>query len=88
MRYTIALAVLALAGCASAPQQVEVQKVVTVAGPTQYVPIPPQLFAGCLRPAPAGPLNGDLLVHDAAETQYALCLEAQLAAIRSLKAPQ
>ena len=85
MRYAI-IGSLFLAGCASAPpQQVEVQKVITVPGPTQYVPIPAQLFAGCLRPAPRGPLNGDLLVHDLTETQYALCLEAELAAIQALK---
>ena len=75
-------------GCASSPQLVEVQKPVLVQGPTEYVPIPLQLFAGCLRPAPAGPLNGDLLVHDLAQTQYALCLESELAAIQSLKAPK
>jgi hypothetical protein len=88
MRNTLVFMALAMAGCASAPQQVEVQKVVNVPGPTEYVPIPPALFAGCLRPPPAGPLNGDLLVHDLAETQYAICLEAQLAAIQSIKAPQ
>ena len=86
MRYLItSLITSLLVGCASAPQQVEVQKVVTVPGPTQYVPIPPALFAGCLRPAPRGPLTGDLLVHDIAESQYALCLEAELAAIEALK---
>lgn len=87
MRYAV-IASLLLGGCASAPQQVEVQKVVTVPGPTQYIPLPPALFAGCLRPAPRGPLNGDLLLHDLAESQYALCLEAELASIQTLKAPQ
>lgn len=75
-------------GCASSPQLVEVQKPVLVQGPTEYIPIPPQFFAGCLRPPVAGPLNGDLLVHDLAESQYSLCLEAELAAIQGLKAPK
>jgi len=88
MRNQIVLAALLLTGCASAPQMVEVQKPVLIPGPTEYIPIPPQMFAGCLRPAPRGPTNGDLLVHDLAQTQYALCLEAELAAIQALKAPQ
>jgi hypothetical protein len=77
-----------LAGCASSPQMVEVQKPVLIQGPTQYLPIPLQLFAGCLRPPSAGPLNGDLLMHDLAQAQYSLCLEAELAAIQSLKPPK
>ena len=88
MRYQIGLAALLLSGCASAPQMVEVQKPVLVQGPTEYIPVPPQLFAGCLRPAPRGPTNGELLMHDIAQSQYSLCLEAELAAIQALKAPK
>jgi hypothetical protein len=87
MRYAIILALL-LAGCAASPQMIEVQKPVLIQGITEYLPIPPEFFAGCLRPETRGPLNGDLLVHDLAQAQYSLCLEAQLAAIRSLKAPK
>lgn len=75
-----------LAGCASAPPQVvQVEKPVMIQSPPEYVPIPPQLFAGCLPPPPAGPLNGDLLVHDRQETQFAVCLQAELDAIKALK---
>lgn len=86
MRYAVIC--LLLAGCSSAPQLVDVEKPVTVAGPTEYIPIPPQFFAGCLRPPPLGKTNGELLVHDLAQTQYALCLEAELAAIQFLKPPK
>ena len=89
MSYKLSLLVLLLTGCASAPQMVEVQKPVLVQGPTEYIPIPPQFFAGCLRPTNArGTTNGELLMHDIAQTEYSLCLEAELAAIQALKAPK
>jgi hypothetical protein len=81
-----ALIFLFLAGCASAPPQVlTVEKVVTVQTPPTFQPIPPELFAGCTAPIPAGPTNGDLLVHDHAEADFAACLQNLLDGIKALK---
>jgi hypothetical protein len=81
-----ALICLLLAGCATAPppQTITIEKPVTVPGPTVYVPIPPALFDGCVPPTPAGPTNGDLLLHDHAAMVYATCLESKLAIIKGL----
>ena len=85
-RSIILLGVLLLSACAAPPPRVvEVDKAVVVASPPQYVPVPPSLFAGCTSPAPAGPTNGDLLLHNHAEMAYATCLEGELAAIKALK---
>ena len=84
MRFAVIF--LLLAGCASAPPRVEtVEKVVTVASPPVFQPIPPALFTGCTVPVPAGPTNGDLLIHDHAEADYAACLQNLLDGIKALK---
>lgn len=75
-----------LTGCAKPPvQTITVEKPVLVPGPIQYVPIPPEMFVGCLPPPAAGPTNGGMLLHDHAMTDYAACLQAHLTAIQGLK---
>lgn len=85
MRRALILCLL-LAGCASVPPQVlTVERPVLIPGPPEFLPVPPALFAGCLPPPPAGPTNGDLLLHDHLEGVYADCLHQRLDAIKALK---
>jgi hypothetical protein len=75
-----------LTGCAAPPTQtITVEKPVLIPGPATFVPIPADLLVGCAAPAPAGPTNGDLMIHDNAETAYAKCLSDRLDAIKALK---
>lgn len=80
-----ALVFLILAGCASAPQTLTVDRPVLIPGPTQYVPIPVSMLQGCVSPGLPGPTNGDLLVHDHAMTAFASCLQDQLTEIKALR---
>lgn len=81
----VAFAILVLTSCASPPQTITIEKPVVVAGSPEYLPIPASFFTGCLQPNTPGPTNGDLLLHDYAEAQYAACLQRKLDAIRTLK---
>ena len=75
-----------LAACAPLPPKViTIEKPIVIESPPEYVPVPPSLFDGCIPPAPAGPTNGDLLLHDHAEADYAACLGAQIAAVKALR---
>lgn len=79
------LASLIFMGCTAAPQTITIEKPVPIPGPFLYVSVPDYLFTGCAMPPKAGPLNGDLLLHDHAMVVYAACLEGELAQIKVLK---
>jgi len=80
------LAAFCSTGCTDQPPKVlTVEKPVVIDSPPEYLPVPPSLFVGCTPPEPAGPTNGDLLLHDHLEVDYAACLEGRLEAIKALK---
>ena len=86
MRCSLILVLLVMAGCTTLPPRaITIEKPVVIQSPPEYIPVPSSLFVGCIPPAPTGPTNGDLLLHDHAEADYAACLSAQLAAIKALK---
>jgi hypothetical protein len=75
-----------LTGCAAQPPKaITIERPVIIQSPPEYIPIPPSLFVGCTPPEPAGPTNGDLLLHDHLETAYAICLEGRLSTIKALQ---
>ncbi len=84
---TTAFIVYLLTGCASTPppQVLTVERAVTIPGPAVFLPVPPAMFDGCSAPGAMGPTNGDLLLHDHAESIYADCLLGRLNAIKALK---
>ena len=78
--------VLLLTGCAQLPPKtITIEKPILIQSLPEYIPVPPSLFVGCIPPAPAGSTNGDLLLHDHAEADYAACLNAHLAVIKALR---
>lgn len=87
MRSSLILLGVLCVGCTVGPppKVITIEKPVEVPAAPAYVPVPASLFVGCTPPEPAGPTNGDLLLHDHLETNYAACLENRLDEIKSLK---
>ncbi len=85
-RVTIVVMALALAGCRTCPDPVEVPVPVEIPGPVQYAPLPSKVTADCgAAPELRGGMTGGELIEAArAWRARARCRDGQIESVRRL----